>query len=386
MQDITQIIHHMGEDNFPMNSVSPPIFQTSNFCFDTFDNFRAALTDELSNCLYTRGNNPTVNLVESKLAALEHGEKAKLLGSGAAAITNAVMSFIKTGDHIVCVKDAYTWASKLIATYLDRFGVEHTFVDGSITDKIIDAIKPNTRIIYLESPTSLSFSLQNVPAITEIARSKGIKTIIDNTWATPFYCNPIDFGVDIVIHSASKYLGGNSDLVAGAVIGKKEDIDQIIRQESLQFGAVADPFIAWLILRGMRTLHIRMPIHFENALTIAKHLQAHPKVEQVLYPFLESHPQHALAEKLMRGGSGLFSFRLKTRNLKDVICFVNGLTIFKRAVSWGGYESLVYPKAASYKAGVEIPENEISLIRLHIGLENFEMLINDLEQALKNLE
>lgn len=386
MEDLTWILHHMGEDNMPMNAVNPPIFQTSNFCFDSFERFRQALTDELSECLYTRGNNPTVNLVESKLAALEHGEKAKLLGSGAAAITNAVMAFVGTGDHIVCVNDPYTWAGRLIGTYLARFGVEHTFVDGRDTDRILEAIRPETKVIYLESPTSLTFSLQDVPAIAAAARSRGIKTIIDNTWATPLYCNPIDYGVDIVLHSASKYLGGNSDLVAGAVIGRKEDIELIIRQESLQFGAVADPFMAWLVMRGMRTLHLRMPVHYANALAIARYLKSHPMVEQVLHPFLESHPQHELAARLMRGGSGLFSFRLKTRKLEHIIRFVNSLKVFKRAVSWGGYESLVYPKAASYKPGVEIPEQDIRLIRLHVGLENSELLLSDLEQALEKIE
>lgn len=183
-------------------------------------------------------------LAEQKIAVLEHGEKAKLLGAGVAAITNAVMSCVESGDHIICVNDAYGCATKFIGTYLARFGVEHTFVDGVESAAVLGAIKPTTKLIYLESPTSLTFALQDIPAITQVARARNIKTIIDNSWATPFYCNPLDLGVDLVVHSASKYLGGHSDVVAGVIVGKKDDIDRIIETESLQFGAVADPFMA----------------------------------------------------------------------------------------------------------------------------------------------
>ena len=380
MDDTTYILHHMGEDGFPHNAVNPPIFQTSNFCFDGFDSFQKGLNDELSTCLYTRGNNPTVNLVEQKIAALEHGEKAKLLGSGAAAITNAVMSCVSAGDHVICVKNAYGWATKLIGTYLQRFGVAHSFVDGTDTEAIERAIRPSTKVIYLESPTSNTFLLQDIPVITEIARARHIKTIIDNTWATPYYCNPIDYGVDLVVHSASKYLGGNSDLVAGVVIGTEEHMDHLIRTESLQFGAVADPFMSWLLLRGMRTLHVRLPVHFAGALTIAKYLEQNPAVQSVSYPFLDSHPQHELAKKLMRGGSGLLSFRLKTKDLREVKAFTDAFTVFKRAVSWGGYESLVLPEAAAYPAD-GIPEDQLGLVRIHVGLESTDVLIEDLERA-----
>lgn len=380
MNDTTYILHHMGEEKLPLNAVCPPIFQTSNFSFETFDSFRDALNDELSTCLYTRGNNPTVNLVETKIAALEHGEKAKLLGSGAAAITNAVMSCVASGDHIVCVNDAYGWATKFIGTYLSRFGVEHTFVDGSSTEAILSAIRQNTKLIYLESPTSVTFSLQDIPAITAEAKSRHIKTIIDNSWATPLYCNPLDLGVDLVVHSASKYLGGSSDLVAGVIVGKKIDIDHIIKTESLQFGAVADPFMGWLILRGLRTLHIRMPVHFAGALAIATYLENRPEVEFVSYPFLKSHPQYALATKLMRGGSGLFSFGLKTKDLQKIKAFSNSFKVFKKAVSWGGYESLVLPEAACYRES-DIPVSRKSLVRLHVGLESTEILKKDLDEA-----
>jgi cystathionine beta-lyase len=383
MDDISYILHHMGEESLPENAVSPPIFQTSIFCFKDFREFQRVISDETHNRLYTRGNNPTVNLAEQKIAALEHGQKAKLLGAGVAAISNAIMAFLRAGDHVICVKDAYTWAQTLVGKYLPRFGVEHTFVDGTSVDEVAKAIRPNTKIIYLESPTSLTFTLQDVPAITALAKARGIKTIIDNTWATPIFCNPLDLGVDIVVHSASKYLGGNSDLVAGVIVGSEQDIDHITWQESLQLGSVADPFMAWLILRGLRTLHIRLPVHYANALAVATFLEKSPKVEGVCYPFLESFPQVGLARKLMRGGSGLLSFRLKTRRLDDVIAFTDALRLFKRAVSWGGYESLIYPNAVSYTA--DPPPDRLSLIRLHIGLEERDAVLGDLDQALSRV-
>ncbi|HEY9593422.1 MAG TPA: PLP-dependent aspartate aminotransferase family protein [Spirochaetia bacterium] len=380
MDDITYILHHMGEESLPENAVSPPIFQTSIFCFKDFREFQRVISDETHNRLYTRGNNPTVNLAEQKIAALEHGQKAKLLGAGVAAISNSLMTFVRAGDHVICVKDAYTWAQTLVGKYLPRFGVEYTFVDGTNVEEIEKAIRPTTKVIYLESPTSLTFTLQDVPTVTALAKARGITTIIDNTWATPIFCNPLDLGVDIVVHSASKYLGGNSDLVAGVMVGSEELIDRITWQESLQLGSVADPFMAWLILRGLRTLHIRLPVHYANAMAVAQFLEKSPKVQGVCYPFLDSFPQVALARRLMRGGSGLLSFRLKTKRLEDVIAFTDALRLFKRAVSWGGYESLIYPNAVSYQGNP--PADRLNLVRLHIGLEERDAILADLEQAL----
>ena len=381
-EDYGAILHHLGEESLPLNAVSPPIFQTSNFCFPSFEELRAAVNDELGHCLYTRGNNPTVNLAEAKLAALEKGEKAKLLGSGAAAITNSVMAFVKAGDHIVCVRDAYTWMGKLASSYLPRFGVECSFVEGTDIAEIEAAIRVNTRLIYLESPTSMTFKLQDLAAVASLARSRGIRTITDNTWATPYFCNPLELGVDIVVHSGSKYLGGCSDILAGVVVGNKEDVERIIQQESLQMGSVADPFMAWLMLRGLRTFHLRMPAHFRSAMDVSRFLESHGKVAQVLYPFLDSHPQAELAKRQFRGGSGLLSIRLDTADIRRVVRFVDSLTLFKRAVSWGGYESLVFPSAASYASASEVPEDRAGLVRLHVGLEESEALIADLDQAL----
>jgi cystathionine beta-lyase len=385
-KDTSYILHHMNESDLPNNAVSPPIFQTSIFCFPTFADFRDAINDEVNHCLYTRGNNPTVMLAEEKIAALEGAERAKLVSSGAAAISNAMMAFVKSGDHVVCVENCYSSAEVLLAKYLPRFGVTATFVDGTNTEKIFAAVTEKTKVIYLESPTSLTFKLQDLPAIAAEAKKRNIKTIIDNTWATPIFCNPISMGIDIVLHSATKYLGGNSDILAGVIAGSQADIDVIQKQEFMQMGTVPDPFMAWLLLRGMRTLHIRMKAHFESALKIANYLETHPKVDLVLHPMLDSFPQIDLSRKLFKGASGLFSFQLKSKNVDHVAAFVDSLKLFKRAVSWGGYESLIFPNAVKYQNPAECPADRIGLIRLHIGLEEPDDLIDDLENALKHID
>ncbi|QSH99048.1 aminotransferase class V-fold PLP-dependent enzyme [Treponema phagedenis] len=382
---ITEILHHQGEQHFPCNAVSPPIFQTSIFCFDSYEAFQAALADEASHFLYSRGNNPTVNLCEEKLAALEHAEQAKLVTSGVSAAALAVLSQVKSGDHAIIVEDSYSWTKYLFETYLQRFNVSYTFVDGSKIEDFEKTVQPNTKLIYLESPATFTFKLQNLREVAVFARKNGIKTIIDNTWATPFFQNPIDYGIDIVIHSASKYIGGNSDIISGVIAGSKKDITHIFNTEFLPLGPVPDPMQAWLILRNLRTLHIRMPVHYANALALASFLEKHPAVETVLYPFLPSFNQYELAQSQMRGGSGLFSFRLKTRNLSAIKTLTNRLRYFKRAVSWGGYESLVFPAAVKYADTDKIPDDRISLIRLHAGIEEKEMLLEDLEQALNSL-
>ena len=383
--NITEILHHMGEHSLPNHAVAPPIFQTSIFCFDSYDDFHEALLHESENYIYTRGNNPTVNLCEQKIAALEHTERAKLLSSGVAAIASSVMAFLKQGDHAVCIRSAYSWARYLFSTYLTRFGIESTFVEGNTVEEFEQAIRPNTKVIYLESPATFTFTLQPLRQIAELAKKHGIKTVIDNTWATPYFQNPADLGIDLVLHSASKYLGGNSDIVGGVVCGSKEDITRIFNTEFMMQGQVPDPFAAWLILRNLRTLHLRMPVHYRNALGLAEFLEARGDVECVNYPLLPSFPQYELAKQQMRGGSGLFSFRLKTRDPEKVKAITNRVKFFKLAVSWGGYESLFEPTMLVFKDDEEVPDDRISLIRVHAGLEDLDLLKNDLAQALDSV-
>ena len=383
--NITDILHHMGEHSLPNHAVAPPIFQTSIFCFDSYDAFHEALEHESEHFIYSRGNNPTVNLCEQKIAALEHTQRAKLVSSGVAAIASSVMAFMQQGDHAVCIRSSYGWAGYLFKTYLKRFGVDCTFVDGYTVEEFEQAIRPNTKVIYLESPATFTFTLQPLRQIAQLAKQHNIKTVIDNTWATPIFQNPADMGIDLVVHSASKYLGGNSDVVGGVVCGSDEDITRIFNTEFLMQGQVPDPFSAWLILRNLRTLHLRMPVHYRNALGLSEFLEARDDVENVNYPFLPSFPQYELAKEQMRGGSGLFSFRLKTRDLDKVKAITNHVKFFKLAVSWGGYESLFEPASLVYKTGEPIPDDRVSLIRVHAGLEDLDLLKNDLAQALDSV-
>lgn len=385
MNNVSEILLHMGERNLPGGAVSPPIFQTSIFCFSSFDEFRNALADETHNFLYSRGNNPTVNLCEEKLAALEHAEKAKLVSSGVAAISCAILSQVQSGDHCVVVQDSYSWTRYMMLTYLKRFNVDVTFVEGTDIEDFEKAIRPNTKVIYLESPATFTFKLQPLREVAELAKSHHIKTIIDNTWATPIFQNPIDFGIDIVVHSASKYFGGNSDIIGGAIMGSAEDIQHIFSTEFLPLGPVPDPLQAWLIMRNLRNLEIRMPVHYRNALGLAEYLESRDDVEAVLYPMLPSFSQYELAKKQLRGGSGLFSFRLKTRDIEKVKKVTDNVKYFKRAVSWGGYESLIDPNATAFAPGKPIPDDRISLIRIHAGIEDLELLKEDLKTALDSM-
>lgn len=358
--------------------VAAPLYQTSLFTFPSVDALRTALQDERSTHLYSRGNNPTVEYVEQRIAALEGGEAAKLLSAGVAAIASSILSCVSQGDHIVCSANAYTWAKYISGTYLKRFGVTVTFVDATNLQEVEDAIQPNTKVLYLESPGTLYLQVLDLPKLATLAKRHHITTIVDNTWATPLYQNPLSFGIDLVVHSASKYLGGHSDIIGGVVIGSKALIDHIFRTEFLPIGHVPDPFQAWLIQRGMRTLAVRMPYHYQSALQVCDFLYAHPAVEQVFYPMHPKSPSYALASSQMKGGSGLLSLRLKSTDRSKIESAIDSLKMFRIGVSWGGYESLVFPPLAT-------KDGDPSVLRLNIGLEETQSLLGDLDQAFARL-
>jgi len=381
--DLTEILHSYSEDGFSYNPVSVPIYETSIFSFKSFEEFQNSLLNEFEAHLYSRGKNPTAEVVEKKIAALEKAEDAKLFASGIAAISAATMAFLKSGEHVVCVKDAYGWTNKLFSQYLKRFGVEVSFVEGTSLEDFTRNVRSNTRLFFLESPTTFTFQLQDLPAIAKFARENKIKTVIDNTWATPIFQNPIELGIDIVVHSASKYIGGHSDVVAGVVVGRKEDIRHIFNTEFMNIGATIGPFESWLLLRGLRTIHIRMQRHMDSTMKIVEYLQTVPEVDEIYYPFYTKHPQYDLAKRQMRGGSGLFSIKLKVQRLEEIVAFTNTFRIFRRAVSWGGYESLVIPYAATNRDGLT-EKNKI--VRLHIGLEDPQLLIEDLQRAFEAMK
>lgn len=385
--DISYILNHLGEERQEYyGAVAPPLFQTSNFCFPDVNTMRERLKREMETPFYTRGYNPTVASLRKKIAALEGAEDALVFSSGSGAIAATVMSVVKSGDHAVCVQKPYSWTNTLLSKYLSKYGVEHTFVDGSDMGAVKKAVKPNTRMIYLESPNSLTFEMQDIRAITEFARTKNITTLIDNSYSTPLNQSPLTFGADLVLHSASKYLNGHSDVVAGVVCGKKEKILQIMGEEYMTLGACISPHDAWLIMRGLRTLELRVNRSSESAQKVVEFLETHPKIDKVYYPFAKDNPQLSLAKKQMCKGGGLLSIRFKTEDVSQVEIFCDALERFLLATSWGGYESLVFPMcvlSASRSFTNPLPQN---LVRLYIGIEDADTLVADLEQALNRVK
>lgn len=387
------VLSHYGEDRKEYNgAVVPPIYQNSLFTFESWEAIEKAFSDPIHSNIYTRGNNPSATIVEKKIAKMAGGEKAKLFASGMGAISSAILHYIKGGDHIITLNNTYGPAGNFIGTYLkNKFGIESTFVSGEEISDFENAIKPNTKLIYLESPTSAVFTLQNIRAVAELAKKHGIKTVIDNTWATPIFQRPLEMGIDMEVHSCSKYFGGHSDLVAGVIIGKEKDIDEIYSNEAALLGAKIAPFEAWLIMRSLRTLPIRMKAHEENAMRVAEFLENHPKISKVNYPGLKSFPQYELGKEQMSGYTGLMSFVINSENLEEIKAFVNSLEYFSIGVSWGGHESLAYAPAISYLQEMT-PEKfkatglSLGVIRVSIGLEDAEDLIEDLENALKNIK
>jgi len=383
--DISYILNELGEEreNY-FNAVSPPIIQSSNFAFKTVKEFRNALADEFYADLYSRGNNPTLNILRKKLAALDGAEDALVFSSGVACISVPILALLQQGDHVVSVENPYSWTVKLFKDMLPKFGITTTFIDGTDIENFKDAIKPETKLIYLESPNTFSYELQDLKAVAALAKSKGIMTMIDNSYCSPLYQRPIELGIDLSAQTATKYIGGHSDVVAGVVTGKHELIKKIFDHEFMTIGPSLSPHSAWLLIRGLRTLPLRIQRSFESTRVITEWLAKHPLVDRVIWPFRKNFKQYELGQKQMEGCGGLFSFRLKDPALEKIETFCDSLQHILMAVSWGGHESLIIPSIAA------LPESEYDageyhryqLIRMYVGLEDPEYLIKDLEQAL----
>lgn len=384
--DLSYIINFLGETEYEgMMPVSPPIYQTSNFYFKTVEQFRSAISNEQESWIYSRGNNPTIKLLCQKLAALEGAEDALVFGSGMAAISSAILSNLKTGDHIVCVQNPYSWTDTMLnVNILPRFGIQASMVDARSPEAIFAAVKPETSVIYLESPNSWTFELQDLAAISSFAREKGIVTIIDNSYCTPLYQQPIRHGIDLVVHTASKYLGGHSDVVAGVCCGSKQLIKNIFANEFLTLGGILSPFNAWLILRGLRTLPVRMEHISNTTQRVIEFLKTKPIFTHIYYPFLPDNEQFELSKKQMYKGSGLFTVEIDA-SVKNIESFCNKLTYWRMAVSWGGFESLIIPSCTFVRPGLY---NSLSpnLIRFSVGLEDANTLINDIEKNIRLLQ
>lgn len=367
------------DERFPDGAVVPPIYQTSLFTFANYQEMADTFAGRSKQPIYSRGNNPTVMEFEAKLAALEGAEAARGFSSGMAAISATVLAFVGAGERIVAMRNCYGDAYRLFERFLPRMHIQVDYVDGSDMDAVAAAL-PGAKLLYLESPTSMTFELQDLEALTKLARAQGIVTTIDNSYATPLFQKPILHGVDMVLHSASKYLGGHSDTVAGVVAGSNEHIARINQQTYSFLGAKLSPFEAWLLLRGLRTLPLRLPHHMRSGLTIAERLKGHAQVERVNHPVYSNHP----GKKTLHGYAGLFSFEVTDEI--DVPAFVDALKLFRLGVSWGGHESLVVPTLASMEQTPDM--NSLSrfgvsprTIRFNVGLENVEDLWADIAQA-----
>ena len=377
----TKVIHAGIEPDPSTGAIMTPIFQTSTYVQDAPGKHKGYE--------YARTQNPTRNALEKNLASLENGTDAICFASGLAAM-DAVLKLLGPGDEIVSTNDLYGGSYRLMTKIYGKFGIKFHFVGMDSTKDLEKAINENTKLIWIETPTNPMLNIVDIRKICKLAQDKGIKTCVDNTFASPYLQNPLDLGADIVLHSATKYLGGHSDVVHGAVIVKSPELAEELRFIQNAAGGVPGPQDCFLILRGIKTLHLRVQRSCDNAKKVAKFLQSHPKVDNVYYPGLKSHPNHKIAKKQMKDFGGMVSFDIVGGSLRDANKVLKGTHLFALAESLGGVESLIGHPASMTHAS--IPKKDRlkvgltdSLIRLSVGVEDVDDLIQDLEEALRNI-
>jgi cystathionine beta-lyase/cystathionine gamma-synthase len=363
--------------------VTPPIYQTSTFeVTDNEEQIRVTTTDRY----YTRWGNPTITLAEQALAALEGTDSSLVFASGMGAITTTILALLKKGDHIIAQRDIYGGVTKFFSEWLPNLGIETTFVDTTDYEQHAKAIRPSTKLLYLESPTNPSLRIVDMKKTAALAKQHRLISMIDSTFGTPINQHPAEYGFDLVMHSATKYLSGHADLTCGVISGRGDLIETIGETRKI-LGNCMDPHAAWLLIRGMKTLAVRVARHNENALRVAEFLEQHAKVRRVHYPFLKSHPQHAIAREQMSGGSGMVTFEVDGTG-DDARRVSEAMRVFTLATSLGGVESLVsIPVLTSHamisaeqRAEMGVTEQ---MVRLSVGIEAVEDLIDDLDRALK---
>jgi methionine-gamma-lyase len=380
---------HAGDDlSKHYGAVSVPIYNASLFAFQDADEGRRIHNYEQEGYFYSRLGNPTQEALEAAMAQLEHGEAALAFASGMAAISAGVLSVVKAGDHIVAPEGIYANTQKLFDYLQETFGVSVTYVDATDAANYASAIRPETRLLYLESPSNPILKITDIAAAVAMAKAGEIRTMIDNTFASPFNQTPLDLGVDLVAHSATKYLGGHSDLTAGVLIGGKELIDIARYKTTVLFGGNIAPQTAWLVLRGIKTLALRMERHNENAMKVAEFLAGHAKVSEVHYPGLPSHKNHEIAARQMRGFGGMVSFDVGS--IDAGVTLLNGLELCHIATSLGGVETVVQHSASMTNA--RMPREERlktgitdGMIRLSVGVEDARDIVADLARALDHI-
>ncbi|MGB3454195.1 MAG: cystathionine gamma-synthase [Moheibacter sp.] len=375
----TKTIHGNQQHDPSTGAVMTPIYQTS-----TFAQSSPGVNQGYE---YSRAANPTRTALENALASIENGTHGFAFGSGLAA-TDGILKTLKAGDEVISMDDLYGGSFRMFTRIYQNFGLKFSFVDMTKPENILEKITPQTKLIWVETPTNPLMKIVDIKAICDLVKGKGILVAVDNTFASPYIQNPLDLGADLVMHSATKYLGGHSDVVAGAVVVKNEELAEKIHFSLFAGGGILGPQDSYLILRGIKTLHVRMQRHCENGMKIAEFLNNHPKIGQVFYPGLENHPNHEIAKKQMRGFGGMVSFNFKSSKKEDAIAFFEKLKIFTLAESLGGVESLANHPASMTHASIPAEiraEHGITddLVRLSVGIEDADDLISDLENALK---
>ena len=373
MQRPADIAAHMGDDyDRYLGAIVPPIFQNTLF----------TRKREQHGYSYTRINNPTIEILEKKLAALENAPAARVFASGIAAITATLSSLLQAGDHVLCLKSAYYPVISFLDTEMKKYGVEVTYLESFSSEEIEQNVRPNTKVFYLESPSSNIFKVLPLREIAKRAHECKAVAVIDNTWSTPLYQKPLELGFDYSIHSATKYLGGHSDVLGGVVLGSEEKLNALRNGQRSFWGACMDPFAAWLLIRSLRTLEVRMARHGESALKVAKFLESHPRVKKVFYPGLESDEGHEIAKSQMTGYSGLLSFVPDGDN-EAILHMMKSTQVFEEGPSWGGFESIFNtPGLSDNMEMLEFQGIPTGLVRISIGLEDADTIIKDLDRAL----
>lgn len=387
----TKIVHAGNHIDPVTGALSTPIYQTSTFVFDSAEQGAARFAGEEKGFIYTRLGNPTEEQLEDKIAVLEGAEAGLAVASGIAAIAAPIWTLCSAGDHIVSSDTIYGCTFALLSERAKKFGIEVTFVDAKDPENIRKAMKSNTKLVYIETPANPTLDIIDIEAAAKIAHEHGAQLMVDNTFMSPYGQRPLELGADIVIHSATKYINGHGDVIAGLVVGKKEFIDQVrfVGVKDITGGCIS-PFNAWLIIRGVKTLGVRMDRHCENAMKVARFLEKHPMVENVAYPGLESHPQYELAKKQMKNFGAMICFEVKG-GVDAGRQLMNNVELCSLAVSLGDTETLIehpasmthspVPREDRLKAGITD-----GLVRLSVGLENPEDIIADLDQAFKKIK
>lgn len=383
----TRAIHHGYDPMSAEGALTPPLHLTSTFAFETAEDGGARFAGEAPGHIYTRISNPTTDLLEQRMASLEGGETAVAMASGMGAITSVLWSFLRAGDELITDKTLYGCTFSFFQHGLSRFGITVTHVDLTNPLALETAISDKTKVVYFETPANPNMRLVDIAAISAIAKRHGAKTVVDNTYATPVQTRPLEHGADIVVHSATKYLGGHGDLIAGVAIGSAEDMTEV-RMVGVKdmTGAVLAPFNAMLIMRGLKTLELRVERHAQSAMQVASMLEAHPSIARVHYPGLASFEQHDLAKRQMDGFGGMIAFELKG-GYGAGIAMMNRLTLIRRAVSLGDAETLIQHPASMTHSTYSREEREAhgiseGLVRISVGLEQVEDILEDLHQAL----